>query len=61
MISSKIGCHGVDLILTDRDAFDAGLTAITLAHTLYDLHPDAWEVDNLPRLWGRPEPFWRVD
>ncbi len=48
-------CHGVDLILTDRDAFRAGLTAITLAHALHDLYPDAWEIDNLPRLWGRPE------
>ena len=48
-------CHGVDLILTDRDAFDAGLTAITLAHALHGLYPDTWEVDNLPRLWGRPE------
>jgi uncharacterized protein YbbC (DUF1343 family) len=48
-------CHGVDLILTDRDAFLAGLTAITLAHVLHDLYPDAWEIDNLPRLWGRPE------
>ncbi len=48
-------CHGVDLILTNRDVFDAGLTAITLAHALYGLHPEAWEIDNLPRLWGRPE------
>ena len=48
-------CHGVDLILTDRDAFDAGLTAITLAKTLADLYGDAWQIDRFPRLWGRPE------
>ncbi len=48
-------CHGVDLILTDRDAFAAGLTAITLAHALHTLYPETWEVGDFPRLWGRPE------
>jgi len=48
-------CRGVDLILTDRDAFDAGLTAITLATALADLYDDDWQVDRFPRLWGRPE------
>jgi len=47
--------HGVDLIVTDRSAFAAGLTAITLAHALHALYPDIWEIDNFPRLWGRPE------
>jgi uncharacterized protein YbbC (DUF1343 family) len=48
-------CHGVDLILTDRDSFAAGRTAITLAHTLHTLYPDDWEIERFPRLWGRPE------
>lgn len=48
-------CHGVDLILTDRDSFAAGRTAITLAHALHALHPDDWEMERFPRLWGRPE------
>ena len=48
-------CHGVDLILTDRDAFAAGLTAITLAATLYELYGDAWQIERFPLLWGRPE------
>ena len=48
-------CHGVDLILTDRDAFAAGLTAITLAAALHELHGEAWEIERFPRLWGRPE------
>ena len=48
-------CHGVDLILTDRDAFAAGLTAITLAATLHELHGETWEIERFPRLWGRPE------
>ena len=48
-------CRGVDLILTDRDVFAAGLTAITLAATLYQLHGDVWQIERFPRLWGRPE------
>ncbi len=48
-------CRGVDLILTDRDAFAAGRTAITLAATLYQLHGDVWQIEHFPRLWGRPE------
>jgi len=48
-------CHGVDLILTDRNSFAAGRTAITLAHTLHALYPDDWEMERFPRLWGRPE------
>jgi len=48
-------CHGVDIILTDRDAFAAGLTAITLAEAIFALHPDDWDAEPFPRLWGRPE------
>lgn len=54
-------CHGVDIILTDRDAFAAGRTAITLAHTLRDLYPEAWEMESFPRLWGRPEVIEQLD
>ena len=48
-------CYGVDLILTDRDAFATGLTAITLATTLHQLYSDVWQVERFPRLWGRRE------
>ncbi|MGD8331760.1 MAG: DUF1343 domain-containing protein [Acidobacteriota bacterium] len=48
-------CAGVDLLLTDRDAFDAGITAATLIHALYTLYPEDWDTSSLPRLWGRPE------
>lgn len=48
-------CHGVDIILTDRDSFAAGRTAITLAHALHTLYPELWEIESFPRLWGRPE------
>jgi uncharacterized protein YbbC (DUF1343 family) len=54
-VHAGVACHGIDLILIDRNAFDAGLTAITLAHALYTLHPGEWEIDAFPRLWGRPE------
>ncbi len=48
-------CYGVDLMLTDRNAFAAGRTAITLAHALHALYPDDWQMERFPRLWGRPE------
>ena len=48
-------CYGVDIILTDRGTFAAGLTAITLATTLYELHGETWSLEQFPRLWGRPE------
>jgi uncharacterized protein YbbC (DUF1343 family) len=54
-VHAGVRCAGVDLILTDRDAFRAGLTAITLAHALRTLYPDVWDLDSFPRLWGRPE------
>lgn len=53
-------CHGVDLVLTDRRALRAGLTAITLATTLWKLHGDAWDVESFPRLWGRPDVADRI-
>ena len=48
-------CNGVDLVVTDRDAFSAPRTAITLATTLFALHGDDWDPERLPPLWGRPE------
>ncbi len=47
-------CAGVELIVTDRDTFDAGLTAATLATTLERLHAAAWDRSRLPTLWGDP-------
>lgn len=45
-------CGGVNLLVTDRDRFDTGLTAATLAVTLNSLHRDDWDTSNLTRLWG---------
>lgn len=47
-------CAGIDLIVTDREKFDAGLTAATLATTLGRLHTVEWERSRLPALWGDP-------
>lgn len=49
-----ISCGGVNLLLTDRDAFDAGRTAAVLATTLHRLYPQQWEIDRLPQQWGDP-------
>ena len=53
-------CHGVDIILTNRDTFMAGLTAITLATTLHKLHGETWSLEQFPRLWGRPEVIYQL-
>ncbi len=53
-------CHGVDIILTNRDTFAAGLTAITLATTLHELHGETWSLEQFPRLWGRPEVIYQL-
>ncbi len=53
-------CHGVDIILTNRDTFMAGLTAITLATTLHELHGETWSLEQFPRLWGRPEVIYQL-
>ena len=53
-------CNGVNLVLTDREQFDAGLTAATLITTLTRLHgggsaeDSSWDRSRLLRLWGDP-------
>ena len=47
-------CAGVDLIVIDHEAFDAGLTAATLATTLERLYAGSWEHRRLATLWGDP-------
>ena len=47
-------CAGVELMVIDREAFDTGLTAATLATTLERLHAGAWNRSRLPPLWGDP-------
>ncbi|MFQ5742699.1 MAG: exo-beta-N-acetylmuramidase NamZ domain-containing protein [Acidobacteriota bacterium] len=48
-------CNGVDLMITDREAFRAATTAITLASSLYSLAGEKWQAERFARLWGRPE------
>lgn len=47
-------CDGVNLLITDRDRFDAGRTSATLATALWQLHAADWEITSLPRQWGDP-------
>jgi uncharacterized protein YbbC (DUF1343 family) len=48
-------CGGVNLLITDRDRFDAGLTAATLVTTLHRLHGEDWDTTRLPLQWGDPQ------
>ena len=47
-------CAGINLIVIDREEFDAGLTAATLATTLARLYKEEWQRDRLAALWGDP-------
>ena len=50
-----LDCGGVNLLVTERESFDAGLTAATLATTLYRLYPQEWEPQPLLVLWGEAD------
>ncbi|MGI0134816.1 MAG: exo-beta-N-acetylmuramidase NamZ domain-containing protein, partial [Candidatus Micrarchaeaceae archaeon] len=43
-------CGGVNLVVVDRDAFDAVRTGLTLASTLRRLYVDRWEPEKLMTL-----------
>ncbi|MDV6032272.1 MAG: DUF1343 domain-containing protein [Phycisphaera sp. RhM] len=43
-------CGGVNLIVTDRAAFDPLKTGLTLATTLHRLYPQEWQTKSLNRL-----------
>lgn len=43
-------CHGVEIIVTDRDAFDPVRVGLAIASVLRNLHPDDWDRSNLNRL-----------
>ena len=48
-------CEGVNVVITDRDAFEPVRTGLEIAVALRRLHPDAWKVDGYGRLLGRRE------
>jgi uncharacterized protein YbbC (DUF1343 family) len=43
-------CHGVNPVVTDRDAFSPVDLGLELAATLHQLYPSQWETENLNRL-----------
>ncbi len=45
-------CHGINIIVTDRDNFLPVRLGLEIAVGLRDLHPDDWETKNLNRLLG---------
>lgn len=45
-------CGGVNLVLTDRNAFNSVLTGLTLISTLHNLYEDKFEIDKVIRLLG---------
>ena len=43
-------CGGVNIIVTDRNAFDAPELGIEIASALHSLYPQQFEMKNLDRL-----------
>ena len=55
---SKLGtqkCGGIFILVTDRDAMEPVRTGVTLAHHLYKIHGDKFEVDKVVRLLQNQE------
>jgi uncharacterized protein YbbC (DUF1343 family)/CubicO group peptidase (beta-lactamase class C family) len=48
-------CHGVQIILVDRDALDAGETGIEIVSALYHLFPKEFMIDKTLDLLGSPQ------
>ncbi len=68
-IYARIGCAGVRLVVTDRDAIRPVTVALALARTLRERHRDQFRPENIQNLlvnrstmWAflRGEPLWRV-
>lgn len=49
-VFAKERCGGVNVMVVDRDAFDAVRTGLTLAVTLRRLYPDKWQPEKLMTL-----------
>jgi uncharacterized protein YbbC (DUF1343 family) len=45
-------CHGINIVITERSAFDPVRTGLEIAVLLRQLHPDEWDVDAFMRLSG---------
>jgi uncharacterized protein YbbC (DUF1343 family) len=45
-------CHGVQIILLDREAIDAGETGVEIVSALYNLYPREFQVDKTLELLG---------
>ena len=47
---SKELCHGINIIITDRQKFEPVRVGLALAETLHRTHPKSWETKELNRL-----------
>ncbi|MCA9195538.1 MAG: DUF1343 domain-containing protein [Planctomycetales bacterium] len=48
-------CHGINIIITNRAAYQSVPVGLQLAYQLHRLHPDDWEIKNYIRLMGCDE------
>ena len=52
---NRFPCGGVNLLLTDRNAFNSMLTGLTLISALHRLYPGKFEIDKTIRLLGNEQ------
>ncbi|MFN3168214.1 MAG: exo-beta-N-acetylmuramidase NamZ domain-containing protein [Phycisphaeraceae bacterium] len=54
-------CGGVNLVITDHDAFEPVSTGLAIAATLRQTYPDDWDHGRYPRLLGNDAVMQRID
>lgn len=59
-VHANVPCQGVNLLVTDREAFDAVRLGITLAIALHALHPQAWQPEKFITLLASRAAYDRV-
>ena len=50
-------CHGTEMVITDRNAFESAKAGVYILHALQTLYPKAleWRDGRMDKLWGTPE------
>ena len=49
-VLKDVDCGGVNIVITNRDAFNSAATGFEIASALRKLYPDSWQVDKYDRL-----------
>lgn len=59
-LHAKRHCHGLRLVVTDREALDVGRLGVELISALWHLYPEDFRLDNTIRLLGSEKTLGRI-